>query len=68
MEPEIHLPMEPEIHLEQVADFTGLRTSKRPESLRRPAFVHPLRLGCYGLLTISLPITQLSAKPLKAAS
>jgi len=42
MEPEIHLPMEPEIHRGQVADFTGLRTSKKPESLRRPAFGCPV--------------------------
>ena len=41
MEPEIHLPMEPEIHLGQVAYFTGLLTSKKPESLRRPAFGCP---------------------------
>ena len=42
MELEIHLPMGLEIHLEQVANFTGLHTSKKPDSLRRPAFVFTL--------------------------
>jgi hypothetical protein len=44
-EREIHLPKEREIHLEQVANFTGLYTSKKPDSLRGPAFVPPLFAG-----------------------
>ena len=48
MELEIHLPMELEIHRGQVADFTGLRTSKKPESLRRPAFGCPVAVRSRG--------------------